>query len=171
MPAELIHLPCSTRKQSTGLWPQRRCTDASEMSHYPDWIAEKSIMKRPHQEEPETSENAKVEAISVVNLTWAATGSQQHHSVTWQGLWELKVKTQYKTIGVGQNVLLVVCLLLILRSESVSSLQSSLTIGCEYEILLHKHPDEIHLCVLPSITNRTCFMFEDAEKLNMNNSN
>ena len=76
----------------------------------------------------------------VVKLKWAATDSQQHWSGTREGLRESKTSKQHKIVVVWLKVLLVVSLLPILWSSvSTSSLQSSLMIGCEYELGLHKH--------------------------------
>lgn len=59
---------------------------------------------------------------------------------TWEGLWVLKPGTQYKVIVVELNVLLLAWSLLTLWSSvSISSLQSSSAIWCEYEWGLHKH--------------------------------
>ena len=59
---------------------------------------------------------------------------------TWGGLWVLKASAQYKVIVVELNVLLLVWSLLTLWSSvSISSLQSSSAIWCEYEWGLHKH--------------------------------
>lgn len=59
---------------------------------------------------------------------------------TWEGLWVLKPRTQYKVIVVELNVLLLAWSLLTLWSSvSISSLQSSSAIWCEYEWGLHKH--------------------------------
>lgn len=80
-------------------------------------------------------------------ITWL-----QHSSVSERALlicssqrqtWESKTSSQHKMIVFGLNVLLVICLLLVFwRSVSISSLQSSLTIGYEYELGLHKLLDK-----------------------------